>query len=82
MSIIIFALKKLRPLIFFQKSKKKKKSHYCSKSTRHFDLLYMILTSSKSIGEGMNIAKKKKRGKEVYSTDVVDQKLSERSKSH
>ena len=42
----------------------------------------MILTSSKSIGEGMNIAKKKKRGKEIYSTDVVDQKLSERSKSH
>lgn len=40
----------------------------------------MIVTSSKSTGEEMNTTTNK--GKMVYSTDVVDQKLSEMSKSH
>lgn len=41
----------------------------------------MIVTSSKSTGEEMNTTTTNK-GKMVYSTDVVDQKLSEMSKSH
>ena len=42
----------------------------------------MIVISSKSTGEEMNTAKKKKGGGMVYSTDVVDQKLFQVSKSH